>query len=582
MPYNMLLLDDLRNSLGIDLTNSVVIFDEAHNIVEAVNHIYSADVSYGQLDLASRCVAEYSARFQSTLTGKNYYYVNILLSVINSLKHCLKADKSDCSTSTGSKIPPPSMPVTGSKIPPPSMPVTGSKILGANDFLFSCGLDNVNMFKLRKHITETNLANKVGGYAAHQAKKRAAAAALLSVPVNVNSKSRKKAHQSVYIEGIKGDSAGGASASGIGSSRSAEGQSGATGDYTQALRSVLALITCLTNSDIDGRIVVNAGTAQEGSTSNSSSSTDSSSSIKPPSIQFILLNPSVHFQRIVDDARSVLLLGGTLQPFTYVKSFLFPRVPENKIVLFACGHVVSKKNILALVASTGPKGGNLEFTHDTRLRPNAVVEVHSALKEINKVVPNGTVVFFSSYQYMGAVVAKWKAMGIYGELEACRPLYMEPREALDSECIWLEYSKRAVADGGNGAMLLCVMGGKLSEGINFSDKLARCVVVIGMPYTDGRDAVLREKLKFANVIENDEKAGSRLYEAMCMRTVNQCIGRSIRHVNDHAAVLLLDRRYSQQRITSQLPMWLNSDVGHCQSFQDATVKLKNFFDSHLT
>jgi chromosome transmission fidelity protein 1 len=63
-----------------------------------------------------------------------------------------------------------------------------------------------------------------------------------------------------------------------------------------------------------------------------------------------------------------------------------------------------------------------------------------------------------------------------------------------------------------------------------------------MPYTDGRDAVLRENLKFVNVIENDEKAGNRLYEAMCMRTVNQFIGRSIRHINDYAAVLLSDRR----------------------------------------
>lgn len=48
-----------------------------------------------------------------------------------------------------------------------------------------------------------------------------------------------------------------------------------------------------------------------------------------------------------------------------------------------------------------------------------------------------------------------------------------------------------------GAVLLSVMGGKLSEGINFSDNLARCVVVVGMPYPDKRDVVFKEKLKFA-------------------------------------------------------------------------------------
>lgn len=568
MPYNMLLLDDLRTSVGIDLTNSVVIFDEAHNLVEAVNHIYSADVSYGQLDLSSQCVAEYSTRFQFTLTGKNYYYVNVLLSVINSLKQCFKADKSECSA--------------GSKIPPPSMSGTGSRVLGANDFLFSCGLDNVNMFKLRKHITETNLASKVGGFAMHQAKKRAAAAeALLSVPVNNTVKNHKKTHLGLSVEGSQSIS--GASING--SSRGSEGQSVLIGDYTQALRSVLALITCLTNADLDGRIVVNSGTVQEGSKSSTSSCSSSSGEgnySTSLSIRFILLNPSVHFQKIVDGARSVLLLGGTLQPFAYLKSFLFPRLPENKMVLFACGHVVDKKNVLALVVCSGPKGGNLEFTHDTRLRPSSISELHCSLKEINKVVPNGIVVFFSSYQYMGSVVGKWRAMGVYAELESARPVYMEPREAVDSDSVWLEYSKKATADGGTGAMLLCVMGGKLSEGINFSDKLARCVVVIGMPYPDGRDAVLKEKLKFANVLENDDKAGNRLYEAMCMRTVNQCIGRSIRHVNDYATVVLLDRRYSQQRVTSQLPMWLNSDVGHCKVFDDATLKLKNFFESHLS
>lgn len=33
-----------------------------------------------------------------------------------------------------------------------------------------------------------------------------------------------------------------------------------------------------------------------------------------------------------------------------------------------------------------------------------------------------------------------------------------------------------------GACIACVIGGKLSEGVNFSDDLARAVVIIGLPY----------------------------------------------------------------------------------------------------
>lgn len=123
----------------------------------------------------------------------------------------------------------------------------------------------------------------------------------------------------------------------------------------------------------------------------------------------------------------------------------------------------------------------------------------------------------------------------------------------------------------------------MSEGINFSDDLGRCVVMIGMPYPSKESAELQEKMKFLNSnfknSSNQVSPGQMYYENLCMKAVNQSIGRAIRHQNDYASIILLDRRYLKTSVQKKLPTWIGSDIKQIDNFGSCLPRLKQFYDS---
>lgn len=106
-------------------------------------------------------------------------------------------------------------------------------------------------------------------------------------------------------------------------------------------------------------------------------------------------------------------------------------------------------------------------------------------------------------------------------------------------------------------MLFAVVGAKLSEGINFADNLARSVVMVGLPFPNRTSRELSERMEYVRTLpqpRSGRDAGNELYLNLCMRAVNQSIGRAIRHRNDYAVFLLLDHRYTRKDILSRLPL----------------------------
>ena len=54
-----------------------------------------------------------------------------------------------------------------------------------------------------------------------------------------------------------------------------------------------------------------------------------------------------------------------------------------------------------------------------------------------------------------------------------------------------------------------------------------------------------------------------------MKAVNQSIGRSIRHAQDYACIVLADHRYARPSVRNKLPQWISSQLITTDSFGPA-------------
>jgi len=111
----------------------------------------------------------------------------------------------------------------------------------------------------------------------------------------------------------------------------------------------------------------------------------------------------------------------------------------------------------------------LEFTFTKRLALETTNDLFAVLLSILQNVPRGVVVFFTSYSYMEAVVARWRSNGMFLKLDAIKRIYLDGRaisNSADIESVWSNYQHR-IENSQCGAVLFSVIGGKLSEGTYF-------------------------------------------------------------------------------------------------------------------
>lgn len=79
----------------------------------------------------------------------------------------------------------------------------------------------------------------------------------------------------------------------------------------------------------------------------------------------------------------------------------------------------------------------------------------------------------------------WELFSVISNIEKTKKVLKEPKDPSKYQATMDAYYKAIFKNqkkGQNGAILMGVCRGRISEGLDFSDKAARCVMIIGIPY----------------------------------------------------------------------------------------------------
>ena len=268
-----------------------------------------------------------------------------------------------------------------------------------------------------------------------------------------------------------------------------------------------------------------------------------------PRFEASCLDPSLA-STFFGDCHASLHMSGTLAPlYEYRDSLGLP-----------------KDAIMRTFPSPFPKGNRVVFYLEdvtTKFEEMALdEEILERMIEhtvgLCNAIDRNTVVFFQSYSLMDRFLQDGVVLRIR------KPVLMEERGMPQAELMGTV--SRFKQTSLRGSVLFAVMGGRISEGIDFPDKELEMAIIVGIPFpkpTAKQRALLHYyEMKFGRGWEYTVKVPA-------ARKMMQAIGRLIRNENDIGAAVILDKRAKQfaDRI----------DLKDSQSVQNDVL---NFFKGH--
>ncbi|XP_061537619.1 Fanconi anemia group J protein isoform X1 [Phycodurus eques] len=296
-------------------------------------------------------------------------------------------------------------------------------------------------------------------------------------------------------------------------------------------------------------------------------------------LSFWCLNPAVAFSDLSGTVHSIVLTSGTLSPMGSFSSELGVKFSLQ----LEASHVINKSQVWVGTLGVGPQGRKLCATFQYAETYAFQDEVGDLLLHLCQVVPKGVLCFLPSYKMLDKLRDRWNITGVWEKLDKQKKVITEPRGGGKGDfdgLLQAYYNAIKSCEKRDGALLMAVCRGKVSEGLDFTDDNARAVITIGIPFPNIKDLQVELKMKY-----NDQHSksrgllpGHRWYEIQAYRALNQALGRCIRHRNDWGALILVDDRYrsNPNKYIKDLSKWVRQLVQHHDTFTSAMQSIVAF------
>ncbi|ASJ16610.1 DNA repair helicase [Thermococcus chitonophagus] len=255
-------------------------------------------------------------------------------------------------------------------------------------------------------------------------------------------------------------------------------------------------------------------------------------------LELVALDPSVALD-FVNEVHSAIFMSGTLSPLEAFRDIIGVKAELKKFP-----RMVKRENAIVLVARD-------VSTRGEERSPSLYRKIAEYIFEAVKIIPKNVGVFTASYEVLEGIISTNVHIKI--EEEVGKKVFIEKKDASSSENDAMVTEFKAHAKK-NGAVLFGVMGGRNSEGQDYSGDEMNGVVLVGIPYARPTPRVQAQIRYFEKKFPGKGRYYG--YVLPAHRKLAQAAGRVHRSAEEKGSIVILDYRVLWSNVKKDLPDWM--------------------------